>query len=268
MDRRTGEPTPDAEAIILPRELTPLLIQLKPGDYLIEAVLPNKKRPPDFAEVYRTIAPLDMVSEKQAQFDDGMGERPPVEILVRVHRFNDVTADMVMVPIDDELRGGNPSLPKVIYIDSRETRPADIKVANKDPAITGAGDVISERYILFADAKRLAEERGKRLLSAIEYDAILRSIKGNGLGDRAFPADFFGGFPEWTTSTFDYAGVGSSPAVTRLRNMLVLRGYDDPDGFRGLQRSADGQLISSPEAQSPMIAFRGARSNTPRFVKP
>jgi hypothetical protein len=230
--------------------------------------LPNQKWPPDFVEVYRTIAPLDMLSEKQAQFDDGIGEPPPVEILVRVHHFNDVTADMVIVPIDDELRGRNPSLPKVIYIDARETRPDDIKVANKDPAITGAGDVMSERFILFTDAKRLAEERGKRLLSAIEYDASLKSTKNDGLGDRALPADFIGGFPEWTTSTFDYAGVGSSPAVARLRNMLVLRGYGDPDGFRGIQRSADGQLISSPEAQSPMIAFRGARSDAPRFVKP
>lgn len=270
LNRRTGEPTSNAQAVILPRKLTPLQIRLKPGTYLIEALLPNGKRPPDFAEVYRTIAPVDMLPS--AHSDDGVDEGPPVHIQIQVHRFEEVAADMVLIPIDDELRRRNPLLPDAIYIDAEETQPDDIPALNNDPLIARRRGVRGERYILFADARQFAEERGKRLLSAMEYDAIGSSTNEAAPDDsirrRDLPADFHGGLPEWTTTTFDYTGAGTSSAIAMLRSMHVLRGHDDPSRFPSHLRSADGQLISSPEAQSPLIGFRGAHTAAPRFLKP
>jgi hypothetical protein len=269
IDRRTGEPTSEAEAIIFPRELTPLRIPLRSGTYLIEAVLPNDKRPPDFAEVYRTVPPLDMLPAKRASLGDAV-DAPPVPLRIRIPRFEEVVAQMVRIPVDEELRRENPLMPDVIFIDQRETRPEDMPAANNDPMVTNEEDIEGAKFILFADARQLAEGRGKRLLSAIEYDAILGATTelGGSIDSHDFPADFQGGLPEWTTTTFDFPGAGAASAIARLRSMHLLRGYGDPSRFPEMLRSADGQLISSPDAESTMIGFRGAHSGAPRFVKP
>lgn len=271
IDQRTGEPTSDPQAILFPNELTPLQLQLKPGSYLIEAVLQNGKEPPDFTEIYRVIGPLDALPSKDEATADVNHQRPTVQVSIHIPRFSDVTEGMAMVPIDEQARRQNPWLPDAIYVDEVETTPFDLPAATNEPVNANGKETGSEKYILLSDAHLWAEGEGKRLLSATEYDALIRSPinaeQSGSIGHLNLPADLTGGAPEWTTTTFNYTGVGASSATAHLRSMHILRGYDDPRRFPEILRTVDGQLISSPDAESPIIGFRGAHSGAPRFVK-
>jgi eukaryotic-like serine/threonine-protein kinase len=270
IDDRTGEPSTDASSVLLPGGLTPLRISLKPGDYFVEACLPNEVGPPDFAEAYRTV-PNGVLSKRQMQLNRQRGDAEElVRINVAILRASDVLKGMIVVPVAEKYRIKNPLLPKVLFVDSRETRPSDNPI-EKTPSQPAEPAGESSVEITLADAKHLAELRGKRLPSASEYDAILEYVRGHRLSnasdDDATDPDSFGGYPEWTTTKYDFVGLGSSAALTALRAMYVLKGNGDSAEISGLLRLPDGTLVASPENNSPMIGFRGVHSASPRFLE-
>src|SRR4029079_4174496 len=113
-----------------------------------------------------------------------------------------VIADMVAVPIDEELRRADPLLPELLYVDARETKPDD------EHASRGAINQNGERFISFNRATDWAWERGVRLTSASEYDAIVKAAQNHRLayaasGRPAAMDDLFHGLAEWTTTNYD-----------------------------------------------------------------
>jgi len=254
LDQRTGEPNPDAAGIIRPPETTPLTIDLKPGQYFVEAVLPGSGDTPDIAEVFRTVSKPGAKSSTLRLHPILI--RPTVEIV----------ADMVRVPIDEEIRRGNPLLPKVLYVDAKETAPDDLRTAKSETWVTDDGD----SFVPFEGAVLCAEDFFKRLPSAAEYDAIVESAKDRqftvaGTGEPALLEDLAGGLSEWTTSIYRYRGLHRGAGTTD--NRRILKGYGNPDDFPGLPRMSDGQLVAPfVHEPSPMIGFRCVRSGAPRFV--
>ncbi len=252
IDERTGEPNPDPAGIVRPRGTTPLTLELKTGNYFVEAVLPTSAGLPDFAEVYRSVPKPRATPHAMAQLDWRYDREQTVPLRkIEILTTAEIVANMVRVPIDEATRHDNPLLPKVLYVDAKETTPDDYPAAS----------------VFFGAANR-ARSLSKRLPSAAEYDAILEYAKRHqltmvGSEEQAAVQDLFGGAPEWTTSKY----VDSRKhALKELSDHLVLKGYGDIDRFPELLRSADGQLLGSPQEPSPMIGFRCVRSGAPRFV--
>ena len=217
IDHRTGEPSLDSSSILRPEETTPLRVPLRPGDYLIEAVLPSAGDIPDFAEVTVTVPSSDVLGqtrEVNSRVDNDNGKRVTLDPIVILPN-NSVTADMIAVPIDAELRHKSPSLPELIYVDAKETSFAD-EGAGRRPISNTSGNGIRDGL---AKAIERAAKLGKRLPSAAEYDAIVKAANENTLryaasGRPATIADLAGGLAEWTTTKYDFPGSGSARQIS------------------------------------------------------
>lgn len=273
IDKRTGEPDPKPSNVLRPSGTTPLTTWLKPGDYFVEALLPGNAQNPAFAEAYTTIHTADSIPSSVVKQNQSEGKAVDLNrTSIAIAPALDVTADMVAVPVDTELRRNNPLLPKLLYVDPRETI-AQPRLAGDKPAVSKAGTTEQQpRYCSFDYASWAALYHGKRLPSAAEYDAIVQAVRDQNLltgsGRPACIENLFGGLAEWTTTKYEFAGRGAPAAIASLKNMHILKGYGDPDKLPDLMRTADGALLALPDAQSPNISFRCVRSGAPRFVTP
>jgi tRNA A-37 threonylcarbamoyl transferase component Bud32 len=272
IDGRTGEPNTDTSSVLLPGGLTPLRIAMKPGDYFVEAVLPHEAEPSDFAEIHRTVVPKGVLSKRQMQLNRDRGDDEElVRINVMIRHASDVLKGMIAVPIAEKYRKRNPLLPKVLFVDSKETRPPNNPSGSAGSHPTDSVNETGGIAITFADAKRLAELSGKRLPSALESDAILEYARehrsSDTSGSAAIDPVLLSGLPAWTTSKYEFVGLGSSAALNALREMYVLKGNGEPGELSGLMRLPDGTLVASPDIELPIIGFRGVRSAAPRFLQ-
>jgi serine/threonine protein kinase len=258
----------DGIRAIYPEGRTPLTISLRPGDYLIEAAVEDQRGDLQFAEAYRTITPQGTAINDVALFNTDSSKQDQSRIHVRIHPVNKVIANMIRIPISKELQLSDSLLPSALYVDANQTSPVDHLADNSTTTQKSEVELIS-----LADAKRLAEKEGKRLLTESEYRAIRCSlsnqenlesvVKGGPLIE-----ELSDNIAEWTTTTYNFPGVGSASAIAHLRSLYVLEGYGDPKGFEDFVRSPQGQLIATAQSSSPKIGFRGARSEKPRFLKP
>jgi hypothetical protein len=250
--------------IVRPAELTPLTVDLEPGEYLIEAALPNLVGNDNFAEVYWTLRP----SEQQ---DSSHVRGLAVNLSdIQIKQSAAVISDMVRVPIRAERRQKNSQLPEVIYVDTQETTSIDGQQAN-DPTKESGDRSFGVAY----DSAHLAtKKRGKRLASADEYDAIVESVTDGTAtfvtsGEPATMDDLFGGLPEWTTTKYAQGNDNRirGPSKELFLERQILKGYGETYKAPAIVQTVDGQLLGSRHDLAPQIGVRGVRSGAPRFLK-
>lgn len=270
IDSRTGELNPDPSCIMRLPGTTPIKTELTPAEYFIEAVLPGDHETPDFAEAYRTVTPETVPRRKTHNNANAEGEQSAITFIIEIHRTREAIARMVPVTISEEFRRANALLPKVIYVDARKTTLASGKESNEVLVKKNLNIDLREGAITLDLAKRLAELSGKRLASALEYEAIINwandQLSRSGSTKKIEIEDLSSGAAEWTTTVRNASAKGVPRDITRLRNMRVLAGPSDVKQLRGIQRWLDGTLIAPPDFESSMIGFRGVRSGSPRFV--
>jgi hypothetical protein len=257
IDERTGELTSDRKEIIRPSAFTPLTLDLKPRRYLVEAVLFNEKDTPDFAEVEVFIPSSETKADSTVESNRNRGKPEDLYFLptIMVPETSKLISEMVAVPIDDDLRRRKPFLPELLLVDAKET-----SARRNDRAVTSS----------FELATRAARDRGLRLPTAAEYDAMVNAAKNQLLrySNPQRPAtldDLFDDLAEWTTTKYNFRGSGQSEPSSRLQTMHILKGYGDPSKLPGLVRMPDA-VLATPDSSSPLIGFRCVRSETPRFV--
>lgn len=254
IDELTNEPNPDPAGIVRPEGRTPLFVDLKPGQYFIEAVLPEREGVADFAEVRRTVTKRDDASSQNRRVAKQKTEYITFRT-ISTYSLQNKTDPMILVSINDELRVANPVLPESIYIHSRE---------------------IENESQTYRSAEIAAEEAGSRLPTAAEYDAIVASVSNftggtNKSRSSGTPQDMTAGAPEWTSTRYVFPGQ-ISPLAPRTflderSKWLILKGYNKLDDFAGLEPTIQGDLVGSDELEYSSIAVRGVRSTEPRFVK-
>ena len=133
IDERTGEPNPDPAVIARPSGTTPLTVELKPGRYFVEAVLPGSDEP-DFAEVYITIPRTETTPDSVVKANRSNGLPDDLyRTRILIPKTSQVIAGMVAVPIDEEFRRRDILLPELLYVDAKETTPDDSEKAGASP---------------------------------------------------------------------------------------------------------------------------------------
>jgi serine/threonine protein kinase len=268
IDERSGEPNPDPAGIIRPDGTMPQTVWIKPGRYFVEAVWPGEGDLPDFTETYwRMLRPDEeagVLGDSPAA--DRLRESPFLD--VHITQTKDVVADMVRVPIDEDVRRQNPLLPEVLYVDPKESVRLDTSPPPEDRVYVSRGG-IPERRFTWDGAREAAGERGKRLPSAAEYDAIAESVRRHqltlaGSGAPAEIEDLDGGAAEWTTTRHDTGAFG--PGFKG--EFYVLKGFDELQPPADIRPDFKGPWYADRNTDSPKIGYRGVRSGAPRFVKP
>ena len=191
---------------------------------------------------------------------------------IKIERTQEVIADMVAVPIDAEFRRKDPLLPRMLYVDARETTVAQKQkgLSETDPHLA-AKDERTES-ISYPEAVSIAQAKGKRLPSAAEYDAIAECIQNRRKSSAASKElttidGLFSGVPKWTTTRYRFPGVGQADTVDLLQTMIVLKGDDEVEPAEGTLRTVDGQLLALPNADLPKVGCRFVKSGAPRFVE-
>ncbi len=249
IDPSTNEPSPDPAGIVRPSGTTPLTVDLKAGTYLVEAVLPGGDAP-EFAEVYRTVFDSISVSTSVTQANAKSGLDPETCVFgdIKIVPQNEWVKKMVEVRIPEEVRKLHRSLPHWLYVDAKQTTPAELKLDAKCQRLLSVNDA-GEPCISYSSAVRWAELNQKRLPSAEEYDAIVASVQfGDArLVDSNAPekmVDLFDDFPELTTTIKKVSRVGTSEAARALRDRHVLKGFVTSAALSKLLPSVEGALTS------------------------
>jgi serine/threonine-protein kinase len=257
----TGEPNHGGRGVVRPDDATPCELLLKPGNYLIEAVLPENNQVVAFTEVYRTIPAAGRTAEHMRQKNREHGrDEDTFYFSVDIYAAAKATKKMLAVPIAESLRRKNSLLPKLLYVDATETKP---KITPR----------VTKRYLSFSAAIYQAQQCGNRLPSAAEYEAIERAARNHEIvdpetGKPAEIEDLLDGVAEWTTTRYQLVAAGRTEFVSPVQDNRLLAGYGDPDQLPGLMRTDDNKLYASTKFYSVSIGFRGVRSGAPRFVKP
>jgi eukaryotic-like serine/threonine-protein kinase len=182
IDRNTGEPVP--EQAVHPRDVTPLKTQLKPGRYLVSAVIEGH----GFHEVYREV-PARGDEQARGPYghqswtveDDGTIELPPI---ARIPNPTEATAGMVFFPGgefdvgDDNVQGAKRHRRNIApyWLAQTEVTVGQYKkVKNQLPdglspnaALTAESDPIT--YVKYFNAIDFAERIGLRLPDEYEYE--------------------------------------------------------------------------------------------------
>jgi hypothetical protein len=272
LDPNTNEPYPDLAGIVKPSATTPLNVQLRPGDYLVEALLPSGATP-TFVDVYRTVVEPSRLSASNAQANVTSG------LDSETCRFSDIDIPpkteephgMVLLRISDDVRRVDSLIPKLLYVDIQQTTAAELKSTPEFSALTtstrrGAG------HIAYPAAAAWAERNHKNLPSASEYDAIVamlkRRMKQNDLATIRLLAELTDDVPEWSTTMKPFSNVGGKAAATDLRQMHILKGFAKVAKASDMLLWPDGTLLAQRKSESPSISIRGVRSATPRFLVP
>jgi hypothetical protein len=269
----SNEANPDPAGIVRPADGTPLITELKPGNYLVEAVLPGTDGP-DFVEVYRTVSDPDIMSASVADDNRQLGLEPETCLFrdITILPQTDLINKMVQIRIPEEYRQLNPLLPARLYVDASQATPAALKQDEKFKrflSVTDKGDFC----ISYPRALQWAEINQTRLPSSAEYDAIIASIERGDAqsvqtGEPVKMNDLFDSYPEWSTTVLSVSRIGGNQAVRHLHEMHVLKGFTHSNKLSDIFAWIDGSLLADPETKLPRISIRGVRSATPRFVKP
>jgi hypothetical protein len=274
LDPSTNEPYPDGAGIVRPSKTTPLTTELKAGNYLVEAVLSGGETPA-FAEVYRTVLDSSHVRASNARTNLELALEPDT------CRFEDIkivsqlesAEKIVRIVIPPDTRKENPLLPQTLYVDTKQTTPAELKANPKFARLLSVSEDGSS-YISYLAAIRWAELNQMQIPSSADYDAIITAAKRGEArnvhtGEAAKMDDLFDDVPEWsTTIKTESKKIGGNAAARHLREMHVLRGFTNLTASSELFPWAEGSLLADPDAKSPKISIRGVRCATPRYVMP
>jgi hypothetical protein len=272
LEPSTNEPYPDLAGIVKPLGTTPLTIQLKPADYLVEAVLPGAAMP-RFVDVYRTVVDRSRLSTSNAQANvtSGFDSETCHFTDINISPNAEEPQGMILLTISDDLRRDQPLIAKQLYVDVQQTTPADLKAIPEFMALVNASDD-GGLYITYPGAAAWAERNHKNLPSAREYDAIVatlnRELKKDNLPRTRLLAELTDNLPEWTTTMKQFSNVGGKAAATDLRQMHILKGFSKVDEASDVLLWPDGTLLAERKCESPRISIRGVRSATPRFLMP
>ena len=273
IDPTTNDPISDPAAIMRPAKTTPLTVELKPGTYLIEAVVPHDGGF-DVFEAYRTVPTLNVKSKGDARFKERLGLEPDTCLFsdIVVSRSVDNSDGLVEIVVSEAARKMNPLLAKRIYVDAAQTTVADLR-SNPKSSETMKSTEGGEFYITYHQAMRWAEAKQMRIPSAADYDVIIDAAKsGNArwvrTGKPALIEDLFDSYPEWTTTILPTSNVGGNGVARYLRKMHILKGSRKLSGAPLVDTWVDGTLMADAEAPPSIVSVRGVRSATPRFVRP
>jgi hypothetical protein len=273
LDPNTNEPYLDLAGIVRPSGTTPLTTNLKAGSYLVEAVLPGDSGP-IFVEVYRTVLETSMASASLARANKESGLPPDTFrfLNIEIAPRSKLIEQMVQIVVPEDLRTKHPSLPAKLYVNTKQTTPADLAAQAKFRALLNVKNE-GAPSISYRSAIKWAELNQTRLPSSAEYDAIVTAAKHGDarLVETGKPVkmdDLFDEFPELSTTTISEPGIGGTGALRHLRGMHVLKGFIATNAASDLLPWAHGASLAGPDTESPTISFRGVRSATPRFVKP
>ncbi len=254
VDPLTGEPNRDPSSFI--EGTAPLSALVKPGDYLVEALLPSEVSQL-FGEKHINIPVGHVNGESRKSWNRKSGfDKDSFRFGVRLFEEKAVTANMALVLIPEKLRRMNPLLPERLYVDPVETKP---------------GDSPTEPQLQNAEAT--LERMGKRLPTAAEYDAIIEALKDPEVGMVANGkwadfADLPAGLPEWTSTGYRSTSLDRGFSTEAFKNYQILCGNGGTDNRSGVTRMPDGKLVAPTDSRSPLIGYRGVRSGAPRFMKP
>jgi hypothetical protein len=223
----TGEPEP-AKAV-RPRDPTPVLVVLKPGDYLVVAALDELR----FHEVYRHVPKDKFASElkwyhqRWAVDPNGVVVLPYVNIPSREVREG-------MALVDGDQSSDADQSPSAFFIDQHEFTVAEYRRANAGARATSDADLLGRPQTCeYDEALDLAENVGRRLPTFDEYKVAAQVLS------------LSGGLPQWS-STREHSGVGDVLAFGRGSSPTVPRVY---------------------RTDSPGIGFRCARSARPHYLE-
>jgi hypothetical protein len=223
---------------------------------------------PDFTEMQWRLPKPDEVTGLLGDSPAAARLRESPLLFVSITRAKNVVADMVRVPIDEDVRRQNRLLPEVLYVDPKETVRLDTSPPAEDRVHVPSGG-IRERALTWDGAREATGDRGKRLPSAAEYDAIAESVRRHqltlaGSGAPIEIKDLDGGAAEWTTTQYaPRSNLGNS-----LAGRYVLKGFGNLEPSAEILRISGGQWTADRYTESTKIGYRGVRSGAPRFVKP
>jgi hypothetical protein len=266
IDPSTGEP--DGSSSEIQRGRLPFHIYLRPGEYFIEGVELCSDGTLNVAENDLNIPTHGGVASYWRTWNHQHGYDEEALHSSVEFKSAQTLEGMVPVTIAEEIRRENPCLPKLFYIDAMET----IHSASRDP-LEPTSPVGTRGGITFDEAVRQVSGNFKRLPTAAEYDAIIKSLKEpeNRVAANMIVTeleDESTKHAEWTSTKYRYSHVAKQSQLIHLENMRVLQGYGDFKTIPDCKLMVDGRLIALPETRSPLIGYRGVRSGTPRFDIP
>jgi hypothetical protein len=271
LDPNTNEPVLDPAGIIRPRETTPLTTEARVGTYLVEAVIEGADKPA-FVEVYRTVINSSRISALDARANIELG------LAADACRFRDIRIERKRTPVDgmaqvlisDDLRRQNSLLPEKLYVDVKQTSPADLKARVEFSELLRTTKE-GAPCISYQSAVKWAEKNQCRLASAAEYDVIAAAVEhGEARSVKTgLPVTInvlFVDLPELSTTTKPASRLDGNAVVKHFDQMHVLKGFakSPPD----LHAWVEGMALTDANFDSPNIRIRGVRSATPRFVAP
>ena len=246
---------------------------MKPGKYLVEAVLPGNDHQA-FVEVYRTVVDPSRFVASASLWNKEEGIDPDTCRLsnIIIKSQGDVIKAMVAIPINDALRKSNPLLPATLYVDAQQTTPAEKAKASDASRRWVETTADGTPYFKYGTVIDWVEKIQKRLPTAAEYDAIVAAVERGearivATGAPATMQDLFDDFPELST-TVKVIESKAGNGVQKFRDMHVLKGFKTLNTLSELTPWIDESVLAGPDSKSPKVSFRGVRSATPRFVKP
>ena len=139
LDPNTNEPDPDPASIVRPCGTTPLTTELKAGTYLVEAVLPGDDETRFCGSISNRLGfePSYLLhlmrANKEVRPRPGyMSSSGISKLCLRVETIE----KMVQIAIPEDVREANPSLPAKLYVDAKQTTPAELASQARIQAIT------------------------------------------------------------------------------------------------------------------------------------
>lgn len=233
---------------------------LRPGDYLVVAALPDGR----FHEVHRHVpTPSEALPFAASSF---LFSRETEDPSISLHALQipglDATEGMVRVSIDPAALAENPTLPEAIWVDPYEVPPKNAPdrpylgqvPPGGDPPLPGEGNH------MFLAMRRL-EDWGKRLPTAEEFKLVARSLSQSDPQETKVHA-LLSGAAEWTASL---VGLKKQAAI-------VVGGESDAEVVGTKADPTARTLIPIDElggfGGGPNLGFRGYRSAAPRFLAP
>ena len=275
-----GRPDPNSDAVV--RGVTPIECDLKPGNYLVVAALPNGR----FHEVIRHVPrdPESIAGAGNHQFwrvrDDGVVKLPTINIPPRT-----VTDGMTLVSpsathsppddrIDSELEVGS------LYMDAKEFTWGERRRWMRIGVNVVQGPQSEWVPATYDEAMRWAENRGKRLMTKEEYEyaaaalaqARRETAADGGPASKYSPVDLTPQVPEWTSS--QVISHQSTQRPHRFEEPFSTNSYRLVCGtpIPGTTPIVTGEpgnevtVFGMSRGMSKGIGFRGVRSERPRYL--
>lgn len=278
LDDVSGEPL--ADQVVYAQGSSPVQVELKPGDYLVVAVLDDGR----FHEVYRHV-PNPKVEEPGPfnhsywqQLGNGSIQLPVVAV-----PDHSVTKDMVLLEGTGSMGLPDGQIGSGLYADRRDyTEALYQRLYGRSPPDLRSIAHGPEHFVTVHcdEAIAIAEHAGKRLPSEVEYECAFAymatersaNISAGNNGTGAAEAFLSSDVARWTTSRDARIPslhaesawvVASDYRIVRGGHLLVT------EGVISIERNPNriGERVAVPRSSVlPGLGFRCVRSISPRFI--